>query len=135
MTWIMTHLAYLICAAAGAIAALFGIRSVGNVRRKQPKRVAVVKKSKSSAKKTGTMDLILIVLGITLLAFIVAMIVIFCRHGAIPDTLVQCVFALAGGECGVMGMIQRGKQRQQERQWQKEDLKEERKARKEHEGE
>lgn len=40
---------------------------------------------------------------------------------AIPDTLCQCVFALLGGECGVMGWIKTTKDKQQDRKWAEED--------------
>lgn len=41
--------------------------------------------------------------------------------GFIPDTLCQCVFALLGGECGVMGWIKTTKDKQQDRKWAEED--------------
>jgi len=37
--------------------------------------------------------------------FTVAMAVIYCVTGGIPDTLVTCFFAFAGGEAGVLGLI------------------------------
>lgn len=41
-------------------------------------------------------------------AFTVAMIVLFLRMGAVPDTLVTAFFAFAGGEAGVLGLIRFG---------------------------
>lgn len=38
-------------------------------------------------------------------AFTVAMILLFLRVGAVPDTLVMSFFAFAGGEAGVLGLI------------------------------
>lgn len=73
-----------------------------------------------------TMDKILIIIGVTLLAFTVAMIWIFTRYGSIPDTLVTCVFAILGGECGVMGWIKTNKDRSKDRVWQLEDEKRQR---------
>ena len=73
-----------------------------------------------------TMDKILIIIGVTLLAFTVAMIWLFTVYGAIPDTLVTCVFAILGGECGVMGWIKTNKDRSKERLWQLEDEKRQR---------
>ena len=63
----------------------------------------------------GTMNLILVIIGVTLLVFTVSMIHLFKVYGAIPDTLVTCVFATLGGECGVMGWIKTSKDRIKER--------------------
>ena len=73
-----------------------------------------------------TMDKILIIIGVTLLAFTIAMIWLFTLYGAIPDTLVTCVFAILGGECGVMGWIKTNKDRSKDRAWQLEDEKRQR---------
>ena len=69
------------------------------------------------------MDVILIIVGICLAAFTVAMIVLFQIYGAIPDTLCTCVFAALGGECGIMGWIKTSKDRRREREWELEDKK------------
>lgn len=63
--------------------------------------------------KLGTMDRILVILGIFLLCFVVAMTVIFVVCGSIPDTLVTCVFGICGIEGGVMGWIKTSKQKLQ----------------------
>ena len=39
----------------------------------------------------------------------------------IPDTLVTCVFAALGGECGAMAWIKTAKERNKERKWEVED--------------
>lgn len=82
--------------------------------------------TKSSPKKNriGVMDVILIIVGISLLAFTIAMICIFREYGAVPDTLVTCVFATLGGECGIMGWIKTTKDRNKERKWEQEDKQE-----------
>ena len=72
-------------------------------------------------KKIGTMDLILILIGAFLLLFTTVMIVLHVATGSVPDTLITCVFACCGGECGVMGWIKTTKDRQKERQWELED--------------
>lgn len=77
--------------------------------------------SQKEKTRIGTMDVILVVVGVSLLAFTVAMIWIFREYGAIPDTLVTCVFAALGGECGVMGWIKTTKDRSRERKWEQED--------------
>ena len=84
-------------------------------RRKRPSR---------KKKKIGAMDVILVIVGISLLAFTVAMIQIFREYGAVPDTLVTCVFATLGGECGIMGWIKTTKDRNKERKWEQEDKRE-----------
>ncbi|MFR2116015.1 MAG: hypothetical protein ACLS45_01845 [Subdoligranulum sp.] len=44
------------------------------------------------------------------------------RH--VPDTLITCVYATLGGECGVMGWIKTTKDRNRERKWEQEDKQE-----------
>ena len=57
-------------------------------------------------------------------AFTIAMIQIFREYGAVPDTLVTCVFAALAGECGIMGWIKTTKERKQDRAWQQQDKRE-----------
>ena len=75
------------------------------------------RRTRPSRKKSsiGAMDVILIIVGISLFAFTVAMMKIFREYGAVPDTLVTCVFATLGGECGIMGWIKTTKDRNKER--------------------
>lgn len=56
-------------------------------------------------KSRKTMDVILVILAIIVIAFTITMIIIFVNTGSIPDTLVGCVFAACTGELGVMGWI------------------------------
>ena len=80
------------------------------------------KRPKSRRKKKITkMDVILIIIAVVLLAFTVTMIIIYINVGSVPDTLVTCVFATLGGECGAMAWIKTTKERKQEREWQIED--------------
>lgn len=78
----------------------------------------------SQKKSPGVMNIILVIVGISLFAFTIAMIQIFREYGAVPDTLVTCVFAALGGECGIMGWIKTTKDRRQERTWEIEDRQE-----------
>ena len=48
------------------------------------------------------MDFILLVIAVALTAFTLEMIRVYRETGAIPDTLVACVFTALGGECGAM---------------------------------
>lgn len=59
------------------------------------------------------MDLILLVIGIFLALFTVAMTVIHCITGSTPDTLITCVFGICGIEGGVMGWIKTSKNKLQ----------------------
>lgn len=72
-------------------------------------------------KERRTLDLILIVIAVFLLAFVVAMIWLYYRTGGIPDTLCSCVFAACGGECGVMGWIKVTKERYHDRSFELKD--------------
>ena len=76
-----------------------------------------------TGKKKGikTMDLILVIIGVSLVWFTHRMLTLYETTGGIPDTLCQCVFALLGGECGVMGWIKTTKDKQQDRKWAEED--------------
>lgn len=67
-------------------------------------------------KNIRTMDVVLLVLACFLLAFVLLLLWIYYRTGGIPDTLCTCVFAICGGECGVMGWIKTTKEKQRERQ-------------------
>ncbi len=55
--------------------------------------------------KSKTSNLILAVLGGFLLAFILAMIVIFCVKGAVPDTLIQYTLGAGGVEALLLAGI------------------------------
>lgn len=88
---------------------------MGNVYRKRRKRKIAARK------KLKTMDIILVVMAVLLVAFTLKMILVFEQTGAIPDTLCTCVFAALGGECGVMGWIKTTKDKLTDRKWQIED--------------
>ena len=59
--------------------------------------------------RLGVMNFILILVGIVLLMFTVEMIRLYKETGAVPDTLVSCVYGFLGGECGIMGWIKTNK--------------------------
>lgn len=89
------------------------------LRRK--KRARVKAKAAKQPKHIKTMDIILLVVAVALLAFTIEMIALFKETGMIPDTLVTCVFAALGGECGAMAWIKTAKERNKERKWETED--------------
>ena len=88
------------------------------------KRVAKHQRPARSGNHLGVMDVILIIVGISLLAFTITMVRIYRECGGVPDTLVSCVFATLGGECGFMGWIKTTKDRNKERRWEQEDKRE-----------
>ena len=79
------------------------------------------KESKTGKKSIGTMNIVLIFIALVLLVFVAVMIWLYYHTGGIPDTLVTCVFAACGGECGVMGWIKTTKDRYRERDYELED--------------
>ena len=96
-----------------------------NAHRKRRKRKGAARK------KLKTMDTILVVMAVLLVAFTLKMIFVFEQTGAIPDTLCTCVFAALGGECGVMGWIKTTKDKLTDRKWQIEDRAQDEKEREE----
>ena len=111
------------CASAfiAGVAALF--LALMLLSRRGQRRTASKKHSALPKKKLGTMDVILMIVGVALTAFTIEMIQIFKATGTEPSTLETCVFAALGGECGVMGWIRTNKDRYREREWQQEDAK------------
>lgn len=85
-------------------------------------------KTKGRKKRMGTMDFILLIVFLCLTVFTIAMIALFTVYGSVPDTLITCVFATLGGECGILGWIKTNKDKRQDRRWQREDMKREREA-------
>lgn len=66
--------------------------------------------------KYRTMDIILVIIAVFLIGFVAMMLWLYYRTGGIPDTLCTCVFAMCGGECGVMGWIKTTKEKHRERE-------------------
>jgi hypothetical protein len=62
-------------------------------------------------KKIGTMNLVLVLVGVILVAFTVCMIVLYVKTGGIPDTLCTCVYSACGSECGFMALIKTFKEK------------------------
>lgn len=82
-------------------------------------------KTKGRKKRMGTMDFILLIVFLCLTVFTIAMIVLFTVYGSVPDTLITCVFATLGGECGILGWIKTTKEKEQDRRWQLADMRRE----------
>lgn len=62
-------------------------------------------------KKGKTSDVILLVMGLFAAAFIVAMTVIFCIKGSVPDTLIQYTLGAGGVEALLLAGIKISKVR------------------------
>ena len=77
--------------------------------------------AKDKKTKVRTMDLILVIIAVALVAFTLEMIALYRETGAIPDTLCTCVFGALAGECGAMAWIKTTKDRKTERKWQIQD--------------
>ena len=56
-------------------------------------------------KKMKTRNLVLLVLGIFVASFIIAMTVIFCVKGSVPDTLIQYTLGAGGVEALLLAGI------------------------------
>ena len=65
------------------------------------------------AKKMGTMDKILLLEAVVLIAYTIAALAVFWHTGSEPSTLTACVFGVCWIENGVMGWIKTEKQRKE----------------------
>lgn len=72
-------------------------------------------------KKGKTSDVILLVMGLFAAAFIVAMTVIFCVKGAVPDTLIQYTLGAGGVEALLLAGIKISKVRAGDKPGESED--------------
>jgi hypothetical protein len=78
-------------------------------------------KNQNEKKQVRTLNVVLIILGILVVAFVVTMILIYLKTGGIPDTLCGCFFTAATSEFGEMGWIRTTKDRDKKRQYDLED--------------
>ena len=84
------------------------------------------KKEKKPAKTAdNTMDRYLKAILVTLLAFTITMIAVYCLTGGVPDTLITCVFAAMTGECGFMAVIKSMKVKHEDKKEEAPEAKEE----------
>lgn len=81
------------------------------------------KKKPKDRKKdpVGVMDLILVLEGIAILAYIVVDFIVFWHTGNEPASLTISFFAICGGENGCMAWIKTRKEQERFRAWQKVD--------------
>ena len=100
---------FIVAAAAWAAGALLGYFVARLAYKHLRKRLRTLRQErKPPKKKMGTMDRILVLEAVFLVAYTVADLV-FKQYGMIPDTLVQCFFVAVTGEAGFMGWIKTNK--------------------------
>lgn len=107
---------------------MFCIRTI---RKKRPTKYAQksikkqvfhpLKKLKEVLGKIGTLNLVLILVGVFFVWFNWQMLAIFRVQGNIPETYACAVVAATIGECGICGWIRTNKDRKREHQWEQEE--------------
>ena len=113
---------FIVAAAAWAAGALLGYFVARLAYKHLRKRLRTLRQErKPPKKKMGTMDRILVLEAVFLVAYTVADLVVFWHTGSEPATLTGCVFGVCGLENGVMGWIKTTKDKQQDRKWAEED--------------
>lgn len=102
-TIIVAFIAWVVGAALGILLARATIASYH-------RRVRALRRElRGEGKKMGTMDKVLILEAVILVAYTVAALVVFWHTGNEPATLTACVFGVCGLENGVMGWIKTNK--------------------------
>ncbi|OUQ78715.1 hypothetical protein [Flavonifractor sp. An100] len=103
----------LIAAAAMAGGALLGFSLCwAATRLAGGSHAAAARLATAAKKKMGTMDKVLILEGVILVAYTAADLAVFWHTGNEPATLTACVFGVCGFENGVMGWIKTTKEKQ-----------------------
>lgn len=112
----------LIAAAAMAGGALLGFSLYwAATRLAGGNHAAAARLATAAKKKMGTMDKVLILEGVILVAYTAADLAVFWHTGNEPATLTACVFGVCGFENGVMGWIKTTKEKARDRRWEQED--------------
>ncbi len=90
---------------------------------RKKKRFHPLKKLKRAIDKTGTLNLVLILVGAFFVWFNWQMLEIFREYASIPESYACAVIAATIGECGICGWIRTNKDRQREHKWEQEEKK------------
>ena len=85
------------------------------------KRDGPVKKLLALVQKSGTMNIILFLVGAFFVWFNWQMILTFRECGSIPESYACAVVAATIGECGICGWIRTNKDRQRDREYELQD--------------
>lgn len=91
------------------------------MKRTRNKICHLLKKWREAVNKIGTLNRILILVGVFFIWFNWQMLDIFQKYGSIPESYACAVIAATIGECGICGWIRTNKDRKRERQWEQED--------------
>lgn len=91
--------------------------------RKRRKRKSIFKRFKEWLSKIGTLNIVLICVGLFFVWFNYQMLELYKLCNSIPETYACAVIAATLGECGVCGWIRISKDKKQSREWAKEDQK------------
>ena len=95
---------------------LFAVCAIAALRRaRRPRRRPDPDSVEGLQKSLVTMDRILVAMGVFLVLFVIAMIILFVLFQSTPDALIVAVFGICGFECGAMAAIQRRKTETAER--------------------
>lgn len=86
-------------------------------------RKGIFKRLKERIAKIGTLNIVLICVGLFFVWFNCQMLEMFKLVGSIPETYACAVIAATIGECGICGWIRTNKDKKQSRDWEKEDQK------------
>ncbi len=104
-----------LAAAAWAIGAVLGYILAAAAAARLRRQIRALRRKVAGGtekKKMGTMDKVLILEAVILVAYTVADLAVFWHTGAEPATLTTCVFGVCGVENGVMGWIKTTKEKQ-----------------------
>lgn len=91
------------------------------MRRMKKEKFLALKRCKTFISKIGTLNLILILVGVFFVWFNWQMLEIFREYASIPETYACAVIAATIGECGICGWIRTNKDRRREHQWEQEE--------------
>lgn len=81
----------------------------------------LLQKIKERIAKIGTLNIILILVGIFFVWFNCQILNLYKTTGSIPETYACTVITVTLGECGICGWIKTTKDKKQQRKWDKED--------------
>lgn len=90
------------------------------MEKKKRKGFRPLKKIKEIAGKIGTLNIVLILVGVFFFWFNWQMLEIFREYASIPETYACAVIAATIGECGICGWIRTNKDKQRDHQWEEE---------------
>lgn len=88
---------------------------------KRRERKSIFKRFKEWLGRIGTLNIVLICVGLFFIWFNYQMLEMFKLAGSIPETYACAVIAATIGECGICGWIRTSKDKKQTRDWEKED--------------